>query len=602
MGEKSRANLNHLYSILLLVVVCLLIYTRFNHLSWGLPYPFHPDERNMADAIMKLSCTQLDLECFNPHFFAYGQLPLYLGYLGISIYHFVTGLKTPVNFEEAVLSLRTISAFSSVLMVLIMIKLVQDIYNGVLYAQGKKIVNDYRNKFKDILILLICGAVFIFSPALIQFAHFGTTESLLMFFLTLVTYFSIKFSRDELSFSRYIVLSGTVCGLALATKVSAFSYLIIPASIIFYHYKPYTNYKASVLTFFTVFQFLTLSLLIGVVFSPYNFIDFNGFLGSMQYESSVGLGKVLVFYTRQFQLTLPVIFQLSSIFPYALGSLVFGFFCGGVILLPYKKEFNILRLSFIVYFLLNVFLYTKWTRFMAPVFPVMEVMSVLFLLYLYEHLSFLLRLENKPKKKVQNLLYLLVAGFVFLSLLPGVAYLSVYLNPDVRFRASEWIYQNIPPNSVLLSETANVVNLPIPPPYPIKENTNSYEVIPFNSYELDESPQLKLEFTEDLKKADYIVVPSRRVFANHTCIVEGLSSILLNSFRCDYLKKQYPLLNEYYDRLFTGKLGFGLVKEFNSDPYISLLGKKIISFKDEHAEETWSVFDHPTIRIYKRIP
>jgi uncharacterized membrane protein (UPF0127 family) len=43
--------------------------------------------------------------------------------------------------------------------------------------------------------------------------------------------------------------------------------------------------------------------------------------------------------------------------------------------------------------------------------------------------------------------------------------------------------------------------------------------------------------------------------------------------------------------LFSGKLGFEEVKVF-ANPYIGLM--------DEQAEETWSVFDHPVIRIYRR--
>ncbi|MEK7177670.1 MAG: hypothetical protein AAB705_02485, partial [Patescibacteria group bacterium] len=70
--------------IIWLLIIGLLVYSRFINLGWGLPYPMHPDERNMANAIQQLSCkvpiSQL-VECFNPHFFAYGQLPLYLGYL-----------------------------------------------------------------------------------------------------------------------------------------------------------------------------------------------------------------------------------------------------------------------------------------------------------------------------------------------------------------------------------------------------------------------------------------------------------------------------------------------------------------------------------------
>src|SRR3989338_1109129 len=128
--------------ILLAFLSVVLIYTRFINLSWGFPYPMHPDERNMANAIQQLKCEipisnsqetnkfQIS-QCLNPHFFAYGQFPLYTGYGIIHLMKFFDGdLGTPVSFEEAILSLRFISAIASVLNVFILIKLVNVILNG----------------------------------------------------------------------------------------------------------------------------------------------------------------------------------------------------------------------------------------------------------------------------------------------------------------------------------------------------------------------------------------------------------------------------------------------------------------------------------------
>ena len=43
-----------------------------------------------------------------------------------------------------------------------------------------------------------------------------------------------------------------------------------------------------------------------------------------------------------------------------------------------------------------------------------------------------------------------------------------------------------------------------------------------------------------------------------------------------------------------------MVAEFTSYPEISFFGTTLIDFPDENAEETWTVFDHPVIRIYKK--
>ena len=117
--------------ILFILLFAMLLYSRFVNLSWGLPYPMHPDERNMANAIQQLQCPIQNSEfriqnCFNPHFFAYGQFPLYIGYGIVMILKLFDGdLGTAIGFEEAAFSLRIMSAAASILNVLILMKVAE---------------------------------------------------------------------------------------------------------------------------------------------------------------------------------------------------------------------------------------------------------------------------------------------------------------------------------------------------------------------------------------------------------------------------------------------------------------------------------------------
>src|SRR3989344_8272099 len=169
--------------ILVLSLFLLLVYTRFINLAWGLPYPMHPDERNMANAVQSLNCdlptNNYNLQtCLNPHFFAYGQFPLYLGYAGVMTMKFFDGdLGTPVSFEEAALSLRIISAIASIINVLVLLKIIE-----VIISKKNPITN-----YQMPIVLL----VFVFSPFFIQFSHFGTTESLLMLLYSSIVYVSL---------------------------------------------------------------------------------------------------------------------------------------------------------------------------------------------------------------------------------------------------------------------------------------------------------------------------------------------------------------------------------------------------------------------------
>lgn len=592
------AKINWKKIIVYSLVAGLLIYTRFINLSWGLPYPFHPDERNMSVALQQLKCDQFSVlnfqflkNCFNPYFFAYGQFPLYLGYLLIKVLKFFDGdLARPISFSEATISLRLISAVASVFTAIILIKIISLII-----------------KKKSVFFLLIISFLIIFSPYAIQFSHFGTTESLLMFFYSLIVYFSLKLQsvlgsgkKEDRSGQRKLIFHLSLSlGLAAATKLSAVIFILVPLTVSVYEILFTSGNK-----FFPKFsmnKFLKklknlgkiigglafLTLLSALVFSPHNWISWADFINTLRYETGVATGKIAVFYTRQFIGTIPVLFQLEKIFPYVLGlpMSLMGFI--GLTGLGWKdRRINLLRLAFLIYFLPNAFLFAKWTRFMAPVFPIMLVFAILTLLRI----------------KIIKVIKIIVVIF---AIIPGVAYLSIYQNPDVRFKASDWIYKNIPAHAYILSETANVVDLPVP-------NRNfsdkNYQLVSFDFYDLENNPLLEKELIQHQQKADYIFIPSRRLFMNHSCyrpedlrLKDKIVNFITN--RCQQFQERYPLINDYYQKLFSGELGFKKIAEFRAYPRInfqfSLFSFQLV-FPDEEAEETWTVFDHPLVRIYRR--
>lgn len=541
--------------ILLPLLLILLVYTRFVNIRWGLPYSFHPDERNMAAAIQQLFCKEATLECFNPHFFAYGQLPLYLGYFLIKIDHFLLGgfgrLGGLVTYVEAVVALRIISAVASIVTVFLSLNIIY-------------LLDNLRSKTQDLRLKLIVLLLFIFSPGLIQFAHFGTTESLLIMFFTGVIYLSLLFLSKSANLKNFILKSGIICGLAIGTKVSAGIFIFIPLLVILFEIRRLSMKKIVK----AGGAFIVCTMLFYFISSPYNFLSSREFLSTLRYESSVAFGSAAVFYTRQFLDTVPVLFQFLYIFPYALGPIALVLFLFSFLLLPFNSKYNLLRLSFFIYFLFNAFLFTKWTRFMAPLFPLMLIFAVMMLISL--------------KIRLNHVLYnLLLIVFSLLMIVPGLAYISIYTNQDVRIQASKWIHSNVPIRSTILSEIGNVVDIPLPLPnyqFPI----SNFQTIPFNFYDLDKNDELKNQLNSYLLTIEYIIVPSRRIFMDHS-------------------KERYPFVNNYYKKLFSGELGFKKIAEFSSYPKIELFGKKLIEFKDEKAEETWSVFDHPVIRVYKKI-
>ena len=226
------------------------------------------------------------------------------------------------------------------------------------------------------------------------------------------------------------------------------------------------------------------------------------------------------------------------------------------------KKFDIrlliILLSFFVIFIPHTLLFAKWTRFIAPVFPFFSIFSIYFISSIPNKFNFLKR----------NLVYLLCLSTSIWSLM----FFSIYLKPDVRRTADNWVNSNLPVDSTYLLESGNTIDLPL----------SSKNKISLDFYNLENDTATKEKIINTLTEYNYFIIQSRRVFMNH-----------------QRLPNLYPKTAKFYAALFSGILGFGEIKEFHSYPAIPIPGITL-EFPDESAEETWSVFDHPVIRIYQK--
>ncbi|MCL5798466.1 MAG: hypothetical protein M1366_06770, partial [Patescibacteria group bacterium] len=449
-------------------------------------------------------------------------------------------------------------------------------------------------------------------------------ESFLTLFFLLSVYFSIRLidkplkqitlgSYIKVHFRDILLLSLTI-GLAIGSKLTGVLFLFPPLmTLLLLMTKAKGKMRLKTKSVYVVVGLIVLTgtVLISLLSSPYNMVDIPDFQSAVfGYEKDVATGKYPAFYTRQFVNTTPIVFQTERIFPYTLGWPVFIFGILGFLLtsgnliislsskilqrimndeLRIKNKigknnnldsyFLLLDSSFLAYLLPNAFLFSKWTRFMTPLLPFFNIFAVCSLYFILKTLRNNLSALHFTLH-IPRFAYLLICIFVFISLLPGLAFMSIYIRPDSRIIASEWIYKNIPDHSFILSETANVVDIPLflPTTYNPQLTTHNYTIISFDFYHTDENPQLFSQLIFDLTKADYILVPSRRIFANYM-----------------RLPAEYPLITKYYQLLFSGTLGFEKVFEISSYPSLGS-----IHFPDENAEETWTVFDHPVIRIFKK--
>ncbi len=537
---------------LLLLILSIGILLRFFNLTWGEGYYFHPDENNIARSILNLSWPKLD-----PQFYAYGQFSPYLTYFSAQFYNLFSFIhhQRNLNFSEAIFFLRFWSALSSSITIYLT------------YLIGRKFFHLHS------LFSLISPFLIAFIPGLIQAAHFGTTESLLTFFFVAIIYFSLNFLKTN--HKRNLITVGALSGLAIGTKISGAIFLIAPLSVIIIHSIVSKKKNKLIIIIYQISTIVVTAAIFTVLSSPYLVINYTESSSILKYEIDIAQGKIPIFYTRQFGHTVPYVFQIKKIFPYALGWPLFilgivGFLLTTTSLIKnlLKKDktkdkldigYWVLGISFLVYFLYNGQLFVKWTRFMIPILPFFALFATYSLRKIYHYLS-----QKISSPTISYILY----SILFLSILPGVFFFtSIYTQSDIRLTASKWIYQNIPENSIILSEAGNIVNIPISN---IQTQKKYLKVINFDFYNLEKDPQLQKQLISALGQADYIIIPSRRIFVN-------------------YLRSphQYPLTAKYYQLLFSNELGFKEIKQFSH-------------LNDELAEETWSVFDHPKIRIYKK--
>jgi hypothetical protein len=527
MGNKVNKKL--LYWLALIAIFVLAFFLRFYNLDWDQGKMFHPDERNIAMAVNRLDFPRQN----NPEFYAYNGFPIYLIEITSQTMATITNNDLWLTgWGEINLIGRAYSALFSSLAVI------------VFYLLAKKTLTKKTT--------LLTTLVFATTVGFIQYAHYGVTESLLVLELLLITWLSMKIiDKPKL---KYLISLGIISGLSIGTKTSAISFLLIPFLSLPMAY----GVSRSLIT--KVATFTAIAGLVFFISSPNTLIYLSEFKQSMTYEGGVVRGDFLVPYTMQFIDTTPYLYHLKSLM-WQTSPLVVVFGLLGVIDLLIKPKKNLLLLPLAVfslaYFAYVGFWHTKFIRYLLPVIP-----------FLILAMGKLLASVEKHTKKFTILAFMIAA----ISLGWALAHQSIYAQPQTRIQASEWIYQHLPENSVLLTEHWDD-RLPIN----LENQNKSYQFQLLKLYEADNSLKIKT-LADQLARGDYLILSSRRLSG----------SIPRND---DYIYTQ-----NYYQLLNSGQLGYQLIKEINVYP--NFLG---LNIKDDNAEETFRVYDHPRVRIYQNI-
>lgn len=219
--------------------------------------------------------------------------------------------------------------------------------------------------------------------------------------------------------------------------------------------------------------------------------------------------------------------------------------------------------------------FAKTMRYFLPLFP---------LLTLFAASAISTRSDPGRSDLFRKFRKTVLVGSVMFAGIWALMFTSVYRKPTTRVAASEWIYQNIPAGSkVMLEEWDDPLPLSL-----INHPAKSYQAEMVQVYAPDDEKKQAM-INGWLHKFDWIILSSNRAKG-------GIGN----------LSEEFPLMSKFYEGLDQGNLGFIKVAEFTSFPQLttSLAGWRVNNYQlaidDSSAEESFWVYDHPTVTIYKK--
>jgi Dolichyl-phosphate-mannose-protein mannosyltransferase len=561
----------------LFAIVIVGLALRLYGLNWDQGNSFHPDERQILFRVTALSWPNSLAQFLdpvnsplNPHFFAYGSFPLYLlASAGNILAHFYPDVTTLANLTLVGRVLSAIFDCGTILLTG---------WLALLLAEDKTPLRHYAW-----FLALLSATLVAFTPLQLQLSHFYAVDTLLLFFTMLTVLACVALANTDAPI-RWSLVAGLGFGLALATKFSA-APLIIPLMIALLLRWNKHGYFSALLSLLLAMCVTSAAFLIAM---PYALLDRQNFVQQLSAQGDLARGSLDLPYVRQFAGTIPYLYEAQNMLFWGMGlTLGLAAFAGLLWLCWRVWQRNaslwLIVLSWVlVYGAITGEFYVKFMRYMLPIYPFLTLMAAALLL------SVLLHVQkggwSYTYKGVAYLPFFAITLVLIGTIFQGLALLHVYSQPNTRIQASQWMYDHVKPGSVLTYEQWDD-----PLPVAVGNQTPTiYQQATYTDANGQQLTGLDLYGNDTAEKA--------RQLAN---LLPTINVITMATDRLDKsiprLPFRYPLTIHYYQLLFSGQLGFHLAVQFENHP--NLFG---LTLDDSNADESYSVFDHPTARIFVR--
>ncbi len=564
---------NFIFFLILLLAAIL----RFTGSNWDSNHHLHPDERFLTmvnndshwptSLANYLNPTTSTLNPYNNKFdfFVYGNLPLVIN-KGLAI------IFNNNNYHQLTLQGRLLSVICDLITIYLIFLISQILTKKLSWPNSTK----YWASLSYALLVLA-----------IQLSHFFTTDLFLNVFGLASIYFALKYSnRSRIS---NIIASGFCLACALASKITAVFYAPLIAVILLLaiwqnsdqpNLKIITKLKQTALIAVVFFAsaYLSLRLADPYYFAYQSWLDYTPnplFVANLKTLNAYSNAEAWFPPAVQWIPTTKITFALNNLIIYGWGIVLSIFIFLGIfanlkevkIGLIKNKKLTVAQqiLLSLLFWTISIFIYqssqfSKTLRYFIIICPFLTIFAG------YSLSKIWLQLKARWLK-LTLVLTLLIWPLLFIG---------IYLYPHSRVTASEWIFANLPDKSKIATELWDDA-LPLN-----VSNNKHFEIIQLGVFDQDNEEKLA-RLKKQLSEVDYYILSSNRAWGSMSKVPE-----------------RYPLMSKFYQDLFAQKLKFKKIAQFEVFPNLRYLGIPL-SFNDSHAEEAFTVYDHPQVMIFERI-
>ena len=556
------------------LLLFLALGLRLYGIDWDDGHLYHADERAILTHTDALNLPPIsdpgvlldaDESPWNPRWFPYGTLPLYL-LKGVQL---ATDPVLDMDVWELRLAGRAISALADVLTVL------------TVYLLALRLA--------DRRVALLATALTTLAVLHIQLSHFYAVDTLLTLFVTLSLLFAVRVMQE--GGRKSSILAGASVGLALATKFSA-APLLLPLFLA----HALSGQGSLRERWPTQAKRLALALGTGLIVlflaHPYAFLDAGRVLADLREQSEMVRGVRDYTFTRQYIGTLPYLHFIPQLTLFGLGLPVGLMAWAGLLfaigrVVARRRRGELLLLAWVLpYLLITGSFQVKFLRYLLPITP-------LLLLFGAQMLVAALDWAKRHRQALVPWARASIALVVVFAAFYALAFTSIYSRPHTAVGASEWLTsQGLPDNTTILREHWDD-SIP---------DLGRYQVEELPLYDPD-GPWKTQTLVQGLSRGDYLVLYSSRLYGSIPRLTE-----------------RYPDSARYYRLLLQGDLGYQLVHfeatypsllgvAFTNDtfsrpgmPVPDLLAQHrpaFLTFDLGYADDSFTVFDHPKVLIFE---